>query len=80
MTVRFSPAEIGSQVLRIYYQSQVTEVKEGRIDGQFDFDNGRFQFGVDSAKTTMHRRISDTNSTLGDWSVANAGNEPGSSR
>ncbi|MGL0788073.1 TonB-dependent receptor [Xanthomonas translucens] len=73
----FSPAEIGSQVLRIYYQSQVTEVKEGRVDGQFDFDNGRFQFGVDSAKTTMHRRISDTNSPLGDWSVANAGNEPG---
>ena len=56
----FSPAELGSQVLRIYYQSKVTEVKEGRVDGQFDFDNGRFQFGVDSAKTTMNRRTSDT--------------------
>ncbi|WP_045738357.1 TonB-dependent receptor [Xanthomonas sp. MUS 060] len=73
----FTPAELGSQVLRIYYQSQVTEVKEGRVDGQWDFDNGRFQFGVDDAKTTTHRRISDSYAGLGDWSVSNAGNEPG---
>ncbi len=32
---------------------------EGRVDGTWDFDNGRFQFGVDSSKTTMQRQISD---------------------
>ncbi len=73
----FTAEELGSQVLRIYYQSQVTEVKEGRVDGQWDFDNGRFQFGVDTARTTMKRRTSDTYAALGDWGVANAGNEPG---
>ncbi|MET0289560.1 MAG: TonB-dependent receptor [Pseudoxanthomonas sp.] len=73
----FTEGELGSQVLRIYYQKQVTEIKEGRIDGTWDLDNGRFQFGIGSANTTMDRQISDTYSTLGDWSVANAGNEPG---
>lgn len=73
----FTPAELGSQVLRIFYQSQVTEIKEGRMDGTFDFEDGRFQFGVSTANTTMNRLTSDTNSTLGDWGVANAGNEPG---
>lgn len=73
----FTPAELGSQVLRIFYQKQVTETKEGRLDGKFDFDDGRFQFGVSSTNTTMQRRVSETNSPLGDWGVANAGNEPG---
>ena len=73
----FTAEELGTQVLRIYYQSQVTEIKQGRIDGQWDFDNGRFQFGVDSAKTTMNRRTSDTYAALGDWGVSDAGNAPG---
>ena len=73
----FQANNLGSQVLRIYYQSQVTEIKEGRVDGEWAFDNGRFQFGVSDARTTMNRRTSDTYSALGDWGVANAGNEPG---
>ncbi|KAB7763787.1 TonB-dependent receptor [Xanthomonas maliensis] len=73
----FTAANLGSQVLRIYYQKQVTEIKEGRVDGTFDFDEGRFQFGVSSANTKMNRLTSDNTSTLGDWSAANAGNEPG---
>lgn len=73
----FEANNIGTQVLRIYYQKQVTEIKEGRVDGTWDFDNGRFQFGVDSAKTNMRRQTSDTYAALGDWGVSDAGNAPG---
>ena len=71
-------ADLGSQVLRINYQRQETEIKQGRIDGEWVFDDGRFQFGVDSSKTTMTRsRPPRPTPTLGDWGVANAGDEPG---
>ncbi|MFC3816284.1 TonB-dependent receptor [Lysobacter sp. GCM10012299] len=74
----FPPEQIGSQVLRINYQRQETEIKQGRIDGEYVFDDGRFQFGVDSAQTTMTRKqATEAYSTLGDWGVANTGNEPG---
>ncbi|TDK27530.1 TonB-dependent receptor [Luteimonas aestuarii] len=74
----FPPGQLGSQVLRIWHTKQETEVTQGRIDGQLDFESGRFQFGVDSSKVTMRRQNSDdTYGTLGDWGVANVGNEPG---
>ena len=68
----FVSGEIGSQVLRINAQTQVSEVKQGRIDGEWSFDSGRFQFGVDSSKVSTHRlQAAENYSTLGDWSVAN---------
>jgi TonB-dependent receptor len=74
----FPAEQVGSQVQRIWYTSQISEVKQGRVDGAFDFDNGRFQFGVDSSKVSMRRLNSnDSYAALGDWSVSNIGNEPG---
>jgi len=74
----FPAEQIGSQVLRVNSVRQETEIKQGRIDGTLDFENGRFQFGVDSSKVTMNRKQASENySTLGDWSAANTGNEPG---
>lgn len=74
----FPIEQIGSQVLRINYQRQETEIKQGRIDGDYNFDEGRLQFGIDSSNTTMIRKqATEAYSTLGDWGVANTGNEPG---
>jgi len=73
----FTPAELGSQVLRVFSQEQETEITAYRVDGEWKFDNGRFQFGIDSADTTMNRQTSSTYNALGDWGVANAGKEPG---
>ena len=68
----FVAGEIGSQVLRINAQSQVSEIKQARIDGEWDFDGGRFQFGVDSSKVSTHRlQAAEAYSALGDWGVAN---------
>jgi len=68
----FVEGEIGSQVLRINAQTQVSEIKQGRIDGEWNFDSGRFQFGVDSSKSSTHRlQAAENYSTLGDWGVGN---------
>jgi TonB-dependent receptor len=68
----FVEGEIGSQVLRINAQTQVSEVKQQRVDAEWDFDGGRFQFGVDNNKSTTHRiQASEAYHTLGDWGVGN---------
>jgi len=68
----FVEGEIGSQVLRVNAQTQVSEIKQGRIDGEWSFDRGRFQFGVDSSKQSTHRlQAAENYQTLGDWGVAN---------
>ena len=68
----FVAGEIGSQVLRVNAQTQVSEIKQARIDGEWNFDSGRFQFGVDSSKVSTHRlQAAEAYSALGDWGVAN---------
>ncbi|NDK38125.1 TonB-dependent receptor [Pseudoxanthomonas gei] len=68
----FVEGEIGSQVLRVNAQTQVSEIKQGRIDGEWSFERGRFQFGVDSSKQSTHRlQAAENYQTLGDWGVAN---------
>ncbi|UYC12673.1 TonB-dependent receptor [Xanthomonas sp. CFBP 8445] len=68
----FVPGEIGTQVLRVNSQSQISQIKQARVDGEWSFDQGRFQFGVDSSKSTTHRiQAAEAYSTLGDWGVAN---------
>src|SRR5690606_17659668 len=47
-----------------------------RIDGSFDFDNGRFLFGVNASETKMRSRGVDGHGhmmTLGDWGSTDRG-------
>ena len=69
----FQEGEVGTQVLRVNAQTQISEIKQARVDGEWNFDHGRFQFGVDTSKSTTHRiQAAEAYSTLGDWGVANA--------
>ncbi|WP_202841738.1 TonB-dependent receptor [Luteimonas saliphila] len=74
----FPPEQVGTQIQRIWYSRQDSKIEQGRIDGAFDFDNGRLSFGVDSSKVSMRRLTSNDNQqVLGNWSVDNVGEEPG---
>ena len=44
----FDAGSLGSQVLRINYQGQETDLQQARLDGALEFDEGRFQFGVET--------------------------------
>ena len=72
----FDSSSIGSQVLRINYQDQATEIKQGRLDGELKFDNGRFQFGVETRAMETSQHASTGNLTMGDWGVGDAGAVP----
>lgn len=72
----FSLDDFGSQVARIWYAGQTTDVTQVQLDGAFEFDDGRFDFGVESRTVEMEQQNSDRYMALGDWGVANPGEIP----
>jgi TonB-dependent receptor len=75
--VVFNNNTLSSQILRIAYQGQETDVQQFRLDGAFEFENGRFQFGVEAREAEMHQRTSGGTLTMGDWSASAASQDPG---
>jgi TonB-dependent receptor len=75
--VTFDAGSVGSQILRINYQDQETDLTQARLDGALEFDNGRFQFGVETRALDMTQRATGGNLTMGDWGVGDAGRVPG---
>jgi TonB-dependent receptor len=80
----FDEADLGTQPMRVFYQDQTTEIKQGRIDAGLDFDSGgkslfeggRFQFGVETRAMDMGQKQSQAYFTLGDWGIAHPGEIP----
>ena len=73
----FDTSSLGSQILRINYQEQNTDIKQARIDGKFTFENGStFGFGVETRAMSAHQLNSNSNLTMGDWGVGDAGQVP----
>jgi TonB-dependent receptor len=73
----FDSSSLGSQVLRINYRDQVTDIKQARIDGKFDFEGGStFGFGVETRTMESRERASGGYLALGDWGVGDAGSVP----
>jgi len=73
----FDQSSLGSQVLRIGYQDQVTDLKQSRIDGDYSFEGGsKFSFGVESRSMESRQRSSGGYLAMGDWGVADSGSVP----
>jgi len=73
----FGGASLGSQVLRTAYTSQISDIKQARLDGTWQMaEKDRFQFGVETRKLTMDQKNGTTYNALGDWGVADAGKVP----
>jgi len=69
----FDAGDFGSQVARVWYASQQTDITQIKIDGSWEFDNGRFDFGVENRDTEFLSRQSNRQWTLGDWGINDAG-------
>jgi TonB-dependent receptor len=73
---QFDAGTLGSQVTRIGIQQQTTDVTQARLDGAVEFDNGRFQFGVETREIEMNQKTSGGYLNMGDWGVGDAGRVP----
>ena len=69
----FDANHLGSQIMRIGYQRQDSEIDEIRLDSHLDFDFGRFQFGVDMRDMETHQRSSNNQMNMGNWGAGDAG-------
>ncbi len=74
--VDFGPNTLGTQVMRINYQSQETDIKQFRAGSSIDFDEGRFNFGMETRDMEMNARASSGYMALGDWGVGDLGKVP----
>ncbi len=72
----FPASALGSQVLRINFEEQETDITQARLDGALNFDNGRLQFGIETRAMESRQRASESQMTLGDWGVASPGEIP----
>jgi TonB-dependent receptor len=73
----FDASSLGSQILRIAYQDQRTNINQARMDGEFKFEGGStFGFGVETRAMETRQRASGSNLTMGDWGVGDSGNVP----
>lgn len=66
--------DVGSSIARIRNASQKSEITQVKIDGSYEFDNGRFDFGVETrAMESRSMQTAGNNIALGNWGVANPG-------
>lgn len=68
--------DVGSQVVRVFYAAQETEIQQFKFDGSFDLDNGVFDFGIESRAMEMNNQSSNRYMGMGDWGIANVGDIP----
>ena len=73
----FDQSSLGSQILRIAYQEQNTDIKQSRIDGKFTFERRQHvRLRRGNPRHETHQLASGSNLTMGDWGVGDAGSVP----
>ncbi|MGH8193598.1 MAG: TonB-dependent receptor [Woeseiaceae bacterium] len=68
--------DFGTQIGRIWYAAQTTDITQTRLDGSWFFDDGRFDFGIESRAMDTAQANSNRQMTFGDWGVSDAGSIP----
>jgi TonB-dependent receptor len=73
----FGPTSLGSQVLRIAYNDQTTDIKQTRFDGKFQMtDDSTLGFGFETRAMDSRQRSSGGYMAFGDWGVGDSGSVP----
>ena len=68
------PSDVSSTMLNMNQADQTSSVTQIQLDGRIDFDNGHFDFGIESREMESDtRRYATGNISLGNWD----GNYPG---
>jgi TonB-dependent receptor len=73
----FNQGSLGSQVMRLAYNDQVTDIKQVRFDGKFKLtDDSTLGFGFETRGMDSRQRSSNGYMALGDWGVSDLGVVP----
>jgi len=67
-------SDVGSTMMQTTFNNQSNDIKQLRLDGSYEFDEGSIDFGIESRELVNQTVSSNTgNQTMGGWSAANAG-------
>jgi len=65
-----------SQIGHIRYADQTTDIDQAKIDFTYEFDDGKFDFGVETRSMEMRTRNSTKQLSLGGWGASTPGDIP----
>jgi len=73
----YDEGDFGSQVVRIYANNQINEIKEVKLAGAFKYDEGHFDFGVETrSMENTNQQHAEKYMAMGDWGIAFPGDLP----
>ncbi|MBU3016193.1 TonB-dependent receptor [Paraglaciecola agarilytica] len=68
--------DVGTAILDMNFNSQRTDITQFRVDGEYSFDDGGINFGVESRSMESTSLQSLTRRTMGNWGIENPGELP----
>ncbi|MDU0355493.1 hypothetical protein RS130_17730 [Paraglaciecola aquimarina] len=73
---QWDETDVGTNFQRIEGSSQVTDIQQAKLDGSYAFDEGQFDFGIETRSIEMNQQQSGSLLKGGDWGIANPGELP----
>ncbi|MCF2948869.1 TonB-dependent receptor [Paraglaciecola aquimarina] len=67
----YNKEDLGSQMMFVFYSSQETSIQQFKFDGEYEFDEGVFEFGIDHRASELKQQHSRNRYFLGRWGVSN---------
>ena len=68
--------DFGTQIGRLWYAAQQSDITQVRLDGSWEFEDGRVDFGVETRAMETAFQDSNRQMTFGDWGVSDPGSIP----
>lgn len=68
--------DVGTAILDMNYNSQRTDITQFRVDGEYSFDDGSVNFGIESRAMESTSLQALTRRTMGNWGIENPGELP----
>ncbi|MGJ8682534.1 TonB-dependent receptor [Paraglaciecola sp.] len=68
--------DVGTNFVRVADSSQTTDISQAKLDGTYMFDEGQFDFGIETRSIEMNQKNSQNLLKGGDWGIANPGELP----
>ncbi|WP_415926377.1 TonB-dependent receptor [Ningiella sp. W23] len=65
----YDKGDLGSQYLRFFYVRQTAKVDQAKLDFSYEFDDGKFDFGIETRKMESKFFESYRQPVLGNWGV-----------
>ncbi|MGJ8691637.1 MAG: TonB-dependent receptor [Thalassotalea sp.] len=72
----YNKEDLGSQITRIAYSTQETNIKQIQFDGTYEFEQGTLDFGIDHRSSELKQQHSQSRVWLGRWGVQFPGDIP----